>query len=88
MIIENFRISTSLGHVNGKTLDFLSEEELNEFNRIGHSGKNSQGVKMGRVEYLNSLRPKEEQFQLTKIKWDNGDFQEEFILTRVTIPQK
>ncbi len=69
-------------------LNFLSNEEQKEFDLIGYTRKNSQGFKMGRVEYLNSLRPDKEQFQIIQTKFDNGDFIEEFILTRVIIPQK
>jgi len=92
MQIINYRIKTSMGKVSampfGGKLDFLTQEQQDELDTIGYTGKNSNGVKMGRVEYLNSLYPEKEQFQLTQFKWDNGNFIEEFILTRVIIPQK
>lgn len=72
---------------NQDKLDFLTKEEQAEFNLIGYTGKNSNGVKMGRVEYLNSLRPKQERFQICQVGYDRGDFIEEFVLTRVIIPQ-
>lgn len=87
MEIINYAIKTSSGTLSkfGQQLDFLNPEQLKEFNTIGYTGKNSQGVKMSRVEYLNSLNPSVEQFNMTQTKYDNGDFNEAFILTRVII---
>ena len=88
MQIINYRIRTAMGVVSNQTpLNFLSKEEQAEFDNIGYTGKKLNGVKIGRVEYLNSLRPNEEQFQMERLKYDNGDFTEEFLITRVIIPQ-
>lgn len=87
MEIKTYRFRTSMGEVINaeRNLNFLSGQELLEFNRIGHSGKNFAGEKIGRVEYLNSLRPDKEKFEIEQIKYDKGDFCEEFILIRVII---
>jgi hypothetical protein len=87
MQILNYNIQTCMGEVTSRKdqLNFLSNEEQKEFDLIGYTGKNSQGLKIGRVEYLNSLRPDKEQFKIIQTKFDSGDFIEEFILTRVII---
>ena len=89
MVITTRTLTTSMGKVNDPfPLDFLTTEQREEFDTIGYTGKNSNGVKMGWVEYLNSLNPKQEKFAMHQIKWDNGNFQEKFILVRVIIAQK
>jgi Ni,Fe-hydrogenase III large subunit len=89
MQILNYHIQTSMGKVTPykDTLDFLTKEQSEELDVIGYTGKSSNGVKMCRVEFLNSLDSKE-QFGLKQIKFDKGDFIEEFIVTRVIILQK
>lgn len=90
MVIQTYKIQTSMGKVTPfkQTLDFLNPEQRDEFDTIGYTGKNSNGVKMGRVEYLNSLNPKTEQFEMEQTKYDNGNFLEEFIVIRVIKAQE
>lgn len=77
-----------MGSVSSHTkLYFLTETQQKEFDSIGYSGKTLNGTKMGRVEYLNSIE-KNVEYSLHQIKHDNGDFNEEFILVRVVLPQK
>lgn len=83
---EIFRISTAMGKVccmNGKhPLYFLSKEEQEELDTIGYTGgKNSKGEKTNRESYLNSLD--KGAFAVICVRGDNGDFSEDFIISRV-----
>lgn len=86
LVIINYEFQTVMGECRGKVLDFLTEEQLKEFNSIGYSGKTTDNRPMGRVDYLNSLFPNE-QFTLLKTRSDNGDFSEDWVLTRVILPE-
>lgn len=81
---EIFRISTGMGKVycmGGKhPLYFLSREEQEELDTIGYTGKNSKGERTNRESYLNSLD--KGAFAVTRVRSDNGDFSEEFIIAR------
>jgi hypothetical protein len=63
------------------SLPFLSDTELEEFNSICYSGKNTKGIKMGREEYLNTLG--KGVFDVTQTKFDNGNFSEGFTIVWV-----
>lgn len=77
-----------MGIVSSHTkLDFLTETQQKEFDSIGYRGKKLDDTEMGRVEYLNSI-DKNIQYELHQIKYDNGNFNEEFILVRVVLAQK
>lgn len=82
---EIFRISTAMGKVycmSGKhPLYFLSKEEQEELDTIGYTGKNSKGERTNRESYLNSLD--KGAFAVTCVRGDNGDFSEDFIISRV-----
>lgn len=80
-MINTFCITTGTGKYFGK-LPFLSETELEEFNSIGYSGKTTKGIKITRQNYLNSLNKGE--FQVIQTTFDNGSFEEEFIIVWVT----
>lgn len=79
-MINTFQITTYMGKYFGK-LPFLSETELEEFNNIGYTGKNNKGKKITRKNYLNSLNKGE--FEVTQTKFDNGSFEECFIIVWV-----
>jgi hypothetical protein len=64
----------------GEQLPYLTKEQKEELDTIGYTGKNSKGKKVSRSEYLNSL--KIGKFEVQQSKFDNGDFCEEFIITR------
>jgi len=84
MSITNYQVSTCMGKVNtyfGHPLPFLSPSEKEELDLIGYTGKNSEGVKTNRCDYLNTLD--KGQFQVEQIKFDNGDFSERLIVTNV-----
>ena len=83
MKIETYRIKTSSGFVKpwGDQLNFLTENEKNEFDLIGYAGCNVNGEHISRTDYLNSLNKGE--FQVEQTKCDNGDFSEEFDIVRV-----
>ena len=84
MAIKTFKIETCMGKVMKyftHPLPFLSEEEKKEFDLIGYSGENSKGEKTNRMAYLNSLNLGE--FAISQIKWDDGDFCEEFLIIQV-----
>jgi hypothetical protein len=81
MKIETYRIPTSMGQIIGKNpFPFLTDIELKELDLIGYSGKNSKGEKIGRVDFLNSLH--KGIFSIEQIRWDKGDFREEFVIVR------
>jgi hypothetical protein len=85
MKIQTRHIETCMGEITSfaDQLEFLTPDEIKEFNKIGHSGKNSKGEETSFHEYLNSLNKGE--FDVTKTKWDNGDFMEKYTIVRVTI---
>lgn len=81
---EIYRIETSMGKINSyltHPLTFLSPEEQMEFDNIGYSGKKFDGVEISRDAYLNSLG--KGHFTVKQVKFDKGDFSEEFIIARV-----
>lgn len=81
-MINTFRISTAMGSLTmGSELPFLSEEETVEFDSIGYSGKKTNGEKMSRTEYLNSLNKGE--FEVELLKRDNGNLIERFLIVQV-----
>jgi Ni,Fe-hydrogenase III large subunit len=77
-MVRYIPITTGCGQYNGKQLDFLTDEELKEFNVIGYTRKNSFGVKTDRETYLNSLM--KGQFQIHQTKFDTGDYVERFTI--------
>lgn len=83
MSIQIYNIQTSSGEISsfGDQLDFLSEPERKEFNKIGYTGKNSAGDQTNFYSYLNSLNKGE--FEIQKTKHDNGDFREKYTIVRV-----
>jgi hypothetical protein len=81
MSIEIYNIETCMGKLYYSDLPFLSKEEKEEFNKIGSTGKNSNGEKSGYLSFLNGLGKGEFAIQMTK--WDDGDFSEKYIIVRV-----
>ncbi len=57
----------------------LSNEEFDELNKIGYSGKTSDGKRISRADYLNTLGKGEWSFLQTK--GDSGDFTEMWVVT-------
>ena len=82
MNIENYTFHTGMGMAKNEDLPFLTEAEMEELNTIGYSGKNSNGKRTTREEYLNSLD--KGTFKVTQTQFDRGDFRECFHITRVT----
>jgi hypothetical protein len=76
-MIKKFNISTGMGKCFDR-LDFLTDNQFREFNNIGGSGKNSNGVRTTREVYLNTLGIGE--FSVTQTKFDSGDFSESFLI--------
>ena len=81
MKIENFIVTTSSGRFI-ESLDFLDYKQERELDQIGYSGEDYSGAKTDRETFLNSLGLGD--FKVDQIGFDNGDFQEKFIITRVT----
>ena len=81
-MINTYNITTAMGQLNWCKLPFLTEQETIEFDSIGYSGKKTNGEKMSRTEYLNSLNKGE--FEIEQLKFDKGDFIEKFLIIRVT----
>lgn len=81
--ILKYKIVTAMGKVSsfGDKLDFLTEKEAKELDVIGYTGKNSNGTKVSREKFLNALD--KGTFDVEQTKRDNGDFSEEFLITRV-----
>lgn len=80
IMISTYNITTGMGECFG-TLSFLNNEEMIVFNTIGYSGKDLDGKKISREEYLNKLN--KGQFKMDQTKWDNGNFEEKFTIIRV-----
>ena len=81
MTIEIYHITTSQGRLYFSELPFLSPDEVDEFNKIGHTGKNSKGEKDYFDNFLNGLGKGE--FRIDQTKFDHGDFSEKFTIVRV-----
>lgn len=85
MKATTYRFKTAMGTVSqffGHPLHFLSDKEKEEFDEIGYTGKLND-VKISRTEYLNSLN--KGTFDIVQTKFDNGDFQESFIISRAEL---
>jgi len=80
MKITSYKITTGMGKLRGDSYLPLTESEIEEFNVIGYTGKNSAGVKTTYVEYLNSLN--KGIFSIVQTKHDDGTYIEEFIINR------
>jgi hypothetical protein len=81
--IKNYKFDTASGSVTtcfGHPLDFLTDVEKENLDEIGYTDKLN-NIRTSRVEYLNSLN--KGQFSITQTKWDKGDFNESFVLSRV-----
>jgi len=62
-------------------LPFLDSREIEEFNKIGYTGKNSNGESDTYTHYLNSLGKGE--FVVECTMFASGDFCEKFTIVRV-----
>lgn len=79
--LKTVTIHTCMGRMIDRTaLPYLSEEEKDEFDLIGYSGRDSSGKKVTRKKYLNSLQKGE--FDVTQTRYDRGDFCESFVIVR------
>jgi hypothetical protein len=82
--IENHCIVTGMGKLNEasspSTLPFLTDEEREEFNVIGYTGKDSAGKRTSHYEFLNSLG--KGTFEIHQTKFGGDDFVEKFMITR------
>jgi len=79
--IEKYNINTGMGKVfDHSSLPFLTDSELEEFNKVGFTGKNNSGEKMNYGEFLNTLNKGE--FTVIQTKYDNGDFSESFSIIK------
>ncbi len=82
--VTTYRITTGMGKLLGDyLLPFLTPEERLEFNIIGYSGKTSSFIPQTQQGYLNSLN--KGTFEFTQTKWDDGDFIQEFIISRSVV---
>jgi hypothetical protein len=81
MKINNYTVHTGMGRIQNPNDLPLTEEQIKTLNEIGYSGGKNSNFK-SRVEYLNSLDPKV-QWDIKQTKFDDGDFSEMFIFTRV-----
>lgn len=82
MNILTYNMTTCMGKcIQQAQLSFLSQEEIVELNEIGYTGKNSEGIKTTREEYLNSLN--KGLFKVEQLTYDRGDFAETFLIIRV-----
>ena len=84
MEILTYRVNTCMGRIStfsGHPLSFLTDSEKDEFDKIGYSGKDRFGNKNNYTTFLNSLA--KGHFSVEKIKFDNGDFCEKYLIVRV-----
>jgi len=79
--IEVYHIETCQGQLYFSKLPFLDSREIEEFNKIGYTGKNSNGESDTYTHYLNSLNKGE--FVVECTLFDSGDFCEKFTIVRV-----
>jgi len=77
---EIYDIDTNSGKC-VRPLPFLTENEQENFDSIGYSGKTLDGKKMSRSEYLNSLN--KGNYSIIQTKFDHGDFSESFTIVKV-----
>ena len=77
------RVKTCMSRLTSNSLPFLSKEEIEEFNIVGYTGKDSKGEKSSYEKYLNSLG--KGKFAVDQLKFDtDGSFNEEFTIVQVT----
>lgn len=86
MSIEVYHIETCQGQLCLSELPFLNSDEIDEFNKIGYTGKNSKGEKETYEHYLNSIEKGE--FVVDQTMFDSGDFREKFTIARVASEDK
>lgn len=81
--VQTIKMRTGMGKITSDSdpMLFLSEGEKNELDSIGYSGKTTDGKRISRESYLNSL--KRGDFTVQQTKFDHGDFCEEFTITRI-----
>jgi len=85
--VSTYIVNTGCGQVHDPSeLPFLNEKEFKEFNLIGYTGKDSAGNKTNWEKYLDSLG--KGTFNVTQTRWDNGDFSEEFVISRAEEQQE
>jgi hypothetical protein len=76
-----YYINTGMGKIQDRsTLPFLTDNELDELDSIGYSGKSLDGNIKDRETYLNTLD--KGTFVVSCTKRDNGDFAETFLIIR------
>lgn len=81
--VEQYTMSTGMGYLSTGTkltMLFLSDNEIENMDSIGYSGKDKAGNKTTFEEYLNSLN--KGTFTVKKTKHDTGDFSEEYTVAR------
>ena len=81
MGIQTYHIDTCMGKCHGP-MGFLTPGQKEEFNIIGYTGKNSQGMRTAYVDYLNSQGIGV--FKINQTQFDHGDWWESFIIIHVT----
>jgi len=83
--MRTYTIETGMSEIIGHSneLNFLTSDEILEFNVIGYTGKNSKGISCSYSEYLNSLGKGE--FSVKQTKFDNGDFHEKYLISRYIV---
>lgn len=79
--IGTFNITTGMGKMMGEKLPFLTISQQNDFDSIGYSGKLLNGTVMSRQEFLNSLNIGT--FKVEQTKFDDGSFEEKFLIIKV-----
>lgn len=81
--VSTYTVDTCMGcisYVYGDPLSFLNAKELKELDCIGYTGRGSDGQRTTWEDYLNSLG--KGTFNVTQTKFDNGSFQEQYIISR------
>lgn len=86
MNIQTYHIETSMGravyhHEVAKLASFLSPAEIEEFNLIGYTGKNSAGKASTYEKYLNTLN--KGKFKVETLAWDGGEYTAKYNIIRV-----
>ena len=85
--IEEYKIEICVGRVlrvkGEHPLSFLTDQEKSELDIIGYTGRSTEGLKVSKEEYLNSLG--KGNFIVKQTKRIDYDFREKYTITRETI---
>ncbi len=91
MSISIHNITTNSGRLDARSwkelAPFLTDEQLEEVDSIGYTGKTKDGKETTLLDYLNSLDENSE-YDIKQTKYDNGDFTQKYMIARCVHTKK